>query len=127
MKLIDLNPQFIGAGGAGITDADGKPVPERRGVLFSCDCPCGCGSRLHVPIENPIDGGPKRTDHSHAWLRTGETFDVLTLTPSIRRIPFDGSCGWHGFITNGSIIDCGDGTPATEEFKTRMREERIQE
>lgn len=34
--------------------------------------------------------------------RVGDTFDILTLTPSILRIK--PSCGWHGFITNGEVI-----------------------
>lgn len=35
-----------------------------------------------------------------AWNRTGDTFDNLTLTPSLDA---SASGHWHGFITNGAI------------------------
>jgi hypothetical protein len=34
------------------------------------------------------------------WQRTGETFDDLTLTPSIDASP---SGHWHGYVTNGQV------------------------
>lgn len=112
MKLTDLNPQWIGSGGEGIFDKDMNPVPARQGVGLMCDCPCGCGNELYVPFTNPRDGGDNRGERV-TWQRTGDEFKVLTLTPSIRRIPVQGSCGWHGFITNGEIITCSDSTPPT--------------
>lgn len=124
MQLTDLNPQFIGAGGEGIFRADGSPVPRRFGVGLMCDCPCGCGSSLYVPFRNPIDGGPPTDPDPKraAWERTGIEFASLTLSPSIKRIPHDGSCGWHGHIKKGVISTCDDSTPATPEFIQRMKE-----
>lgn len=104
MKLIDLNPKFVGAGGAGITDKDGNPVPERHGVGVILDCPCGNkdeGHQMFVPFLNPLDGGPPHG--SRGWHRTGDDFGSLNLTPSILRKGPD-SCGWHGYIRNGEII-----------------------
>lgn len=66
---------------------------------ISCDCPCGCNQLLYVPFKNPIDGGPP-LEAGFGWTRTGDTFETLTLTPSILR----GGCGWHGFITAGQIV-----------------------
>lgn len=102
MKLIDLNPRWCGAGGEGVTNsATGEQVPERRGVAISFDCPCGCGDRYALFIDPPLDGlGPYVTDGQNEWQRTGDTFENLTLTPSILR---SGGCQWHGFITNGEI------------------------
>jgi hypothetical protein len=54
-----------------------------------------------VPFANPIDGGPQL--ERHGWQRTGDTFETLTLTPSILRARARGGCGWHGFITNGAV------------------------
>ncbi len=91
MKLIDLNPDWVSHEG-------------RHGEGLACDCPCGCDSRLWVPFANPIDGLPKSPEIS-GWQRTGETFETLTLSPSIwRKKPGspDG-CGWHGFLTNGEF------------------------
>lgn len=100
MKLIDLHPAFIDGGGDGIT-RDGQTVPRRTGVGLHCDCPCGTADCfLYVPFKNPLDGGGSHGDDHAYWQRTGETFETLTLHPSIKRI---GGCRWHGWITNGIV------------------------
>jgi hypothetical protein len=111
MKLIDLAPRWVGAGGEGITQADGSPAPERHGVGITFICPCGTHprdgeydtDRCCIIFENPLDGGGRfdATTPGHYWTRVGETFETLSLTPSIQRV---GGCGWHGFITNGEMI-----------------------
>ena len=100
MKLTDLSPKWIGAGGEGVTSADGTPAPERHGVAVTFDCPCGCGTRAMIEFKTAIDGKPWRAD---AWDRTGDTFETLTLAPSIQRAEPDG-CRWHGFIRGGKVI-----------------------
>jgi hypothetical protein len=104
MKLIDLNPRWVGAGGEGVFRADGTPAPERRGVGISFDCPCGKAhegpSRVYVHIDPPFDGGPPIDTPDHVWKRQGETFFELTLTPSLQRI---GGCLWHGAVSNGEV------------------------
>ncbi len=101
MRLVELNPQFVQSGGEGISNADGSPVPARPGVGLTFDCPCGCNERCYTPFANPFDGGPPVEPNRPCWHRTGETFDTMTLTPSILRV---GGCGWHGFITNGEAV-----------------------
>jgi hypothetical protein len=109
MRLADLNPWFVGSGGEGVT-RNGQPVPRRDGVGVGFDCPCGCDSPLFVPFANPLDGGPN--EHPKGWQREGESFDALTLRPSILRVKWkdqsgrEHGCGWHGFITNGDIQTC---------------------
>lgn len=104
MRLADLNPGWVGAGGEGIWDRNGNPVPKRDGIGVSFDCPCGaCGVRGFVAFENPLDGGPPLHGERARWQRTGETFETLTLRPSILRSHDKGGCGWHGFITNGEV------------------------
>jgi hypothetical protein len=134
MKLTDLRPEFIGAGGEGVyrqTDRlcprcngdnagsceachgsgrEYEPAPRREGVGVIFDCPCGADGehhRCYVPFANPLDGGPpndpKGWNSSGGWQREGDTFDTLTLRPSIRRNPAHGGCGWHGFITKGEV------------------------
>jgi hypothetical protein len=95
--LRELNASFVDAGGEGITDVNGQPVPERKGVGLGFECPCGCDVRCFVPFSNPLDGGPAHGLSSH-WERTGDSIDSLTLRPSIQRME---GCKWHGFITNG--------------------------
>lgn len=101
MRLTDLHPQFVGAGGKGIWNADGTPAPLRTGVGVLFDCPCGCDRQCYIPFANPMDGGPALQIGHPLWQREGETFDTLKLTPSILRSKDKGGCGWHGFI--GSV------------------------
>lgn len=99
MKLTDLNPRWVGAGGEGVRDRDGKPVPAREGVGITFDCPCGCGLRPFVGFANPLDGGPPHADPAYQWRRTGDDFASLTLHPSIKRH----ECGWHGWVKDGDV------------------------
>jgi hypothetical protein len=104
MRLIDLDPKWIGNGGEGVTNSlTGEPVPRREKVAIGFRCPCGCDSRTCIPFSNPIDGGPSLW--LTAWHREGDTFETLTLTSSILRT---GGCvnKWHGFITNGDVTTC---------------------
>ena len=106
MKLTDLNARFIGAGGEGVTKADGSPSPERTGVGIIFDCPCGCGDETLAQFDNPLDGKPKLEGRHPTWKRTGDTIETLTLRPSIKRTKNASECGWHGFITDGEAVGC---------------------
>lgn len=102
MRLTELEPTFVDAGGDGIYNSDGTPATPRFGVGLASLCPCGCGDRLYVAFANPIDGGsPYINEGQPIWDRVGESFETLTLSPSILRV---GGCGWHGFIRDGEII-----------------------
>ena len=94
MKLTELNPKWING-------PDGR---SGVGVRFWCPC-CNGGCVLAVLSTNPIDGGPAipaganlmGENQGRRWGRTGETFETLSITPSIDASPEH----WHGFITNG--------------------------
>lgn len=115
MRLTELDPRWVGAGGEGVYNQapDGTLIPatERHGVGITFICPCGTHprdaeydtDRCCILFNNPLDGGGKfdATAEGHYWTRVGETFEALTLTPSIQRV---GGCGWHGFITNGEMV-----------------------
>lgn len=114
MRLTDLNPKWFNEGGG------------RSGQGVSFDCPhCvaaghvrgGRTQRLGVPFTNPLDGGapvdlkaPRSwwpalgsdtiPDGTH-WQRTGDTFETLTLSPSVDA---SASGHWHGFVRNGAIV-----------------------
>lgn len=103
MKLIDLNPRFVGAGGPGIYNFDMTPAPIRTGIGISFDCPCGCGERTFIRFRNPIDGGECFDPGGDTWQRFGDTFGFLTLKPSILRTC---ACGWHGWLTDGVFKSC---------------------
>jgi hypothetical protein len=124
MRLVDLYPEFLNSGGPGIRRQTGRlcpscdgagcetcsrtgkeyePEPLRRGVGVEFDCPCGNRDehhRCYIPFENPIDGS---APVEKGWRREGETFEDLTLTPSILRNRARGGCGWHGWITRGDV------------------------
>jgi hypothetical protein len=143
MRLTDLDPRFVGAGGEGVYQQTGRacpvcdgensadckpchgtgkeyePAPARRGVGLSFLCPCATctpkrkGSvdedfhlRVFVGFANPIDGGPAHDSRPGAqWQRTGDTFETITLRPSILSTPPHG-CGWHGYVTAGEVTTC---------------------
>ncbi|MGH9366245.1 MAG: DUF6527 family protein [Thermoanaerobaculia bacterium] len=91
---------------------------NRRGMGISFLCPVhGNNGPNRMPcylglwLENPLDGGPpykpgdtyrprpgQETGTEPLWRREGETFDTLTLTPSI-----NAEGHWHGFIRNGEV------------------------
>lgn len=107
MKLIDLDPRWT------------VEVAERQGMGITFDCPHCQGNapediaRLGVWFVNPIDGGSPASEKTREftsngvrglmplWTRTGDTFETLTLTPSINA---EISGHWHGYITNGETV-----------------------
>lgn len=101
MRLSDLEPYFLGAGGPGVF-RNGQPVAPREGVGLTFNCPCGCDRLMYVAFTNPMDGGqPHINPGEPTWQREGDTFDTLTLSPSILRLE---GCKWHGFIRNGEVL-----------------------
>ena len=104
-RLVDLNPWWVGNGGKGVTDAEGQPVPHRPAIGLGFDCPCGCGAGIFVAFRNPPDGGPQLRGAGPAWTRTGDSFETMTLEPSIL-VTTPGGCGWHGWVRNGEVLTC---------------------
>lgn len=121
-RLVDCNPRWV----TGRYTGRDSEVPA--GIHF--DCPEGhAGCSLAIPFTPALDGLPRESWQTNGavWQRTGDTFETLTLTPSIRRVPQYASreeaivagcipeyvtesllCAFHGFITNGQITFCGD-------------------
>lgn len=117
MKLTDLQPRWFDVPGVG---------GAVDGVTFLCPCaPCraafaagGSPVRIGVQFANPIGTDPKplmtfQEKHRHVhdmrtfdvppgflWQREGETFETLTLSPSV-----DASAAghWHGWVRNGEV------------------------
>lgn len=107
MKLTELNPRWQTTG-------------ERRvGVNFECPGACCAGKPsprdqfdareragetkiiVCVPFKTDTEGKPYRDD---GWDRGSDTFETLTLAPSIQAYGFDRSPHWHGFIRAGEVI-----------------------
>lgn len=101
MNLVDLEPRWFDVPGVG---------GAIDGVSFLC--PHCRKTRLAIQFtpmgEDEIHARSHRDGDPHTivplpgnvWNRTGETFETLTLSPSV-----DASISghWHGFVTNGEI------------------------
>ena len=93
-RLADLDPRWIGASG------------EREGVGIRFECPCrseSCawGGLVGIAFANPLDGGAGVDGMGPRWQRTGDTFETLTLSPSIHLVGH-----WHGWLRNGVLESC---------------------
>lgn len=99
-RLSDCDPRWVVTGGSS----------DRCGVSFAC--PEGHeGCRHVIPFTPALDGSPAAgwQQNGAVWQRTGDTFETLTLSPSIRNAPReDTGCALHIFIRNGQIEFCGD-------------------
>lgn len=102
MRLTELNPKWIGIHNIS------AGVDIRIGMRF--DCP-GCRqTRIVVAFANPIDPANALANTTWRpgiplmaglqWSRTGDTFDSISLVPSIDRSE-DGH--WHGCVNSGEI------------------------
>lgn len=117
MKLADLDPTFVGDFSPA-TPAEreshrqlGAAVDGAQGIMFVCP---KCGNhQILCWFKNPrnapmvpadVKPGPGR------WTFSGDTFDTLTLLPSVdlSTVTADNPrhpsrCYWHGFVTSGEI------------------------
>ena len=96
-----------------LTERDPHWVSEsvtRHGQAMGFECPCKvCMKsanplRLSVPFANPLDGGtPVKGFNTSGflWHREGETFETITVSPSVDASGFG---HWHGVITNGELV-----------------------
>lgn len=98
MRLTDLRPAW--------TD---RPHDNRAGLAVVLDCPGPCCQgkpeaerhRIQVPFRNPVDGGKPMGDAStNCWLRIGDTFETLSLKPSVDA---RGILHAHFNLTDGAI------------------------
>lgn len=105
MRLVDLDPCWV-TGSQYLVDPsapDGPPVWDHghvpgRAVGVSFECPHCRETRIAVAFASPVDGGPPSASFKRHWQRTGDSFETLTLTPSVDASE---SGHWHGFIANG--------------------------
>ncbi len=125
-RLVDCNPKWMHGRYATDVDDESKSI---CGIQF--ECPEGHARCWHsIPFTPDLSGAPRPSwqQNGAVWQRTGDTFEVLTLSPSIRREPVFASraaaladptvnpeyledthfCALHIFIKNGAIEFCGD-------------------
>lgn len=98
MRLTDLDPHWVTF--AHVADK----TDFRFGVTFLC--PHCRDVRLCALFDPPIAPGADLPGmgwppaNMRMWQRTGDTFDTLTLAPSIDTSKHG---HWHGFIQNGEV------------------------
>lgn len=119
MKLTELEPrwgQSVKMNYTGVGQSNFAPPDFRNVITFLCPHCVANGDRsqrLGVPFAPPLGptdwitpGQPVIEPGTNVWSRSaGDTFDTLTLSPSIDAgngcIDFEGH--WHGYIKNGEI------------------------
>ncbi len=93
-KLSDCNPKWS----------------SKCGITF--ECPEGHPGCSHtIPFTPSLDNreGKSWQRNGALWHRFGDTFETLTLFPSIRKIPTNkNDCSLHIFIKDGEIEFCSD-------------------
>ena len=94
--LTDLSPKWI-------------PGPNGRrgmGILFECphcvDAKLRVRQQIPVFFAVPLDGGSPDEGHApdRLWERDGDTFETLTLRPSVDASAYG---HWHGFVRSGRV------------------------
>jgi hypothetical protein len=103
MKLTELDPRWLFKDGRRIGFIFISPTdPKYYQSCFSEPTPSRLQWELFEQVLNDEHGASRvqGSKPTFAWTFSSDTFDTLTVTPSI-----DGSPGglWHGFITNGEI------------------------
>ena len=101
MRLTELKPRW--AADYDILIGDHVVHDENRvGMALTFECPHCRTTRLGVFFRNPVDGKAHSDDYdnAHLWMRTGDTFETLSLSPSIDA---SASGHWHGYITGGDV------------------------
>lgn len=99
MRLTELNPR-------GVLDADvvvgGQTIHDehRDWMGISFECPHCRAVRIAVFYANPLDG-KAASDEGLLWVRTGDSYETLTLSPSVDASK---SGHWHGWIINGEVM-----------------------
>lgn len=94
MRLTELEPRWF-------TQANN---PDIVGITFNCPC-CNGKTRLGILFIEEIDRDKLPNDTHWSikgikWHREGETFETISLTPSIDASKWG---HWHGHITNGQV------------------------
>jgi hypothetical protein len=113
-RLVDLDAEWIKRAGRAV------------GVRFTCPVNDGTGPHrddhsICVLFANPFDGGPAHPDDpscpgnssGRRWTRAGDTFDTLSLSPSVDCTKGEGcdrpehsKCShthcWHGHVESGA-------------------------
>lgn len=96
-KLSELNPRMLVS--RSLPNGSWSEAAKRN-VGMTFDCPCCRTRRLLVHFRNPV-GGTAPEPGVRLWDRVGETFDTMTLAPSIDASSFGHA---HFSVVGGLIV-----------------------
>jgi hypothetical protein len=126
MKLTELSPKWIKQASGAIVGVEfACPVHAHLGLDANGWAPCIL-AQISVPFANPIgEAQPSDFRKGAVWNRSGDSFESLSLTPSIRCSQGDGKgeggslTHWHGFVGSngaapGDVLTLGDSMSATD-------------
>lgn len=102
MRLTDLDPRWV----AFMHYGNNTVVGARVGLTFLC--PCCRRQYIGAMFAQPIGVNFDAAQMTHwppvgtrVWQREGDSFDTLTLNPSIDVSAYG---HWHGHIRNGEVL-----------------------
>jgi hypothetical protein len=105
VELVELEASFLRVDAHGAICLEGIELPQAQGMMFSC--PKCFEQRDHDEGIHRILCwfGPRRVDKGlyGVWTPRGTSLEDLTLEPGFF-LNGPMSCGWHGFIRNGTIV-----------------------
>jgi hypothetical protein len=73
---------------------------EKVGILFDCPA-CGNGPEGKLACMLHVQWASPWRVNQHLWTKAGDSFDNLTLSPSIDATM--GGCKFHGWIQDGIV------------------------
>lgn len=113
MRLVDLEPRWWaehGRHGQGVSflcphcilAKSPNPNPQRLGVAFAnpLDAGAPCNLGVEANLQRVHEHGMFDVPPGFHWKRKGDTFEELTLEPSVN---CEASGHWHGFVTKGEV------------------------
>lgn len=105
MRLVDLKPFFVryeSGAPIGVRHVIVQTLAEAQGIRFTCPV---CRTHQVVCWSESRGIGPEVSPGPGRWAMNGTGFDDLTLTGDKgRSSSVDCGC-WHGYVTNGEVIN----------------------
>lgn len=94
----DINPQYA--------DADEWPDTDRYGASIYFPDGCGGAITFEGPVSLKHNEAARAAGRREQPLWTVESWDPLTISPSVLDHGSNGCSGHHGYIRNGRWEDC---------------------
>lgn len=89
IKLTELEPRWW------------STQSGRHGQGINFLCPRCREEYIGVAFKNPVDGGSPAPNCKYYWIRIGDSFESLTLQPSIDATIYG---HWHGEVRGGNMF-----------------------